>query len=257
MGLSIKVNTVCFLKEYVMKSLSFRTVLEKNIYSYMSICLNNYLNENKYFKGDINNFRILYRYLYNKNIMLPIYRSSLIDRVYKMKSNYFFNLINFKESGEKNDLIISSLSTSFASSLLSFSSSYMYYSSYCGSFSSNSFVYGSYNFYNVRKSFSDSYTSSHVNLGSFSHYSSYIGSYASYGSYSFYGSYNFYKAYLNENFDYYFENENNDKKIIFKRNVGYPKSIVFRKKHFKNEELIIQSQNDSEKFFRGFGLELI
>lgn len=229
MGLSIKVNTVCFLKEYVMKSLSFRTVLEKNIYSYMSICLNNYLNENRYFKGDINNFRILYRYLYNKNIMLPIYRSSLIDRVYKMKSNYFFNLINFKESGEKNDLIISSLSTSFASRLLSFSSSYIYYS----------------------------YTSSHVNLGSFSHYSSYIGSYASYGSYSFYGSYNFYKAYLNENFDYYFENENNDKKIIFKRNVGYPKSIVFGKKHFKNEELIIQSQIDSEKFVTGYGLELI
>jgi len=229
MGLSIKVNTVCFLKEYVMKSLSFRTVLEKNIYSYMSICLNNYLNENRYFKGDINNFRILYRYLYNKNIILPIYRSSLIDRVYKMKSNYFFNLINFKESGEKNDLIISSLSTSFASRLLSFSSSYIYYS----------------------------YTSSHVNLGSFSHYSSYIGSYASYGSYSFYGSYNFYKAYLNENFDYYFENENNDKKIIFKRNVGYPKSIVFGKKHFKNEELIIQSQIDSEKFVTGYGLELI
>ena len=229
MGLSIKVNTVCFLKEYVMKSLSFRTVLEKNIYSYMSVCLNNYLNENRYFKGDINNFRILYRYLYNKNIMLPIYRSSLIDRVYKMKSNYFFNLINFKESGEKNDLIISSLSTSFASRLLSFSSSYIYYS----------------------------YTSSHVNLGSFSHYSSYIGSYASYGSYSFYGSYNFYKAYLNENFDYYFENENNDKKIIFKRNVGYPKSIVFGKKHFKNEELIIQSQIDSEKFVTGYGLELI
>lgn len=229
MGLSIKVNTVCFLKEYVMKSLSFRTVLEKNIYSYMSICLNNYLNENRYFKGDINNFRILYRYLYDKNIMLPIYRSSLIDRVYKMKSNYFFNLINFKESGEKNDLIISSLSTSFASRLLSFSSSYIYYS----------------------------YTSSHVNLGSFSHYSSYIGSYASYGSYSFYGSYNFYKAYLNENFDYYFENENNDKKIIFKRNVGYPKSIVFGKKHFKNEELIIQSQIDSEKFVTGYGLELI
>ena len=229
MGLSIKVNTVCFLKEYVMKSLSFRTVLEKNIYSYMSICLNNYLNENRYFKGDINNFRILYRYLYNKNIMLPIYRSSLIDRVYKMKSNYFFNLINFKESGEKNDLIISSLSTSFASRLLSFSSSYIYYS----------------------------YTSSHVNLGSFSHYSSYIGSYASYGSYSFYGSYNFYKAYLNENFDYYFENENNDKKIIFKRNVGYPKSIVFGKKHVKNEELIIQSQIDSEKFVTGYGLELI
>ena len=212
-----------------MKSLSFRTVLEKNIYSYMSICLNNYLNENRYFKGDINNFRILYRYLYNKNIMLPIYRSSLIDRVYKMKSNYFFNLINFKESGEKNDLIISSLSTSFASRLLSFSSSYIYYS----------------------------YTSSHVNLGSFSHYSSYIGSYASYGSYSFYGSYNFYKAYLNENFDYYFENENNDKKIIFKRNVGYPKSIVFGKKHLKNEELIIQSQIDSEKFVTGYGLELI
>lgn len=212
-----------------MKSLSFRTVLEKNIYSYMSVCLNNYLNENRYFKGDINNFRILYRYLYNKNIMLPIYRSSLIDRVYKMKSNYFFNLINFKESGEKNDLIISSLSTSFASRLLSFSSSYIYYS----------------------------YTSSHVNLGSFSHYSSYIGSYASYGSYSFYGSYNFYKAYLNENFDYYFENENNDKKIIFKRNVGYPKSIVSGKKHFKNEELIIQSQIDSEKFVTGYGLELI
>ncbi|EFM39303.1 hypothetical protein HMPREF0379_0932 [[Eubacterium] yurii subsp. margaretiae ATCC 43715] len=255
-----------------MKSLSLGTVLEKNFCSNLSNYLNVFFEEKRYFKGGIDSLKILNKYIFNKNKVLPIYRSSLIDRIYKMKANYFFDVINVEEYEGENDVNPSSYNTSFGSFSSSYSSSFVSYNSYSGSFLSTSFSYDSFSSYALRSSYQGSYASSYGNIGSFRHYGSYIGSYmmygsyrgsyGSFGSYGSYGSYNFYKVYSNSEHYKTFDNENiddseNNNTMVFKRNIGYPKSIGIKKNEYKNKDMIILSQIEDKDFVTGYGLELI
>ena len=205
-------------------------------------------------------------YFKHNYINKPRYSSSLIDRIYKMKANYFFNVINVEEYEGENDVNPSSYNTSFGSFSSSYSSSFVSYNSYSGSFLSTSFSYGSFSSYALRSSYQGSYASSYGNIGSFRHYGSYIGSYMMYGSYrgsyGSYGSYNFYKVYSNSGHYKTFDNENiddskNNNTMIFKRNIGYPKSIGIKKNEYKNKNMVILSQIEEKDFVTGYGLELI
>ena len=117
-----------------MKSLSLGTVLEKNFCSDLSNYLSIFLDEIRYTDDKIGYLRIIQKYILNKNNLLPIYRSSLIDRIYKMKANYFFDIMNdyVCEYDDKSDLNPSSYNTSFGSFSSSFSSSFSTYNSYTG-----------------------------------------------------------------------------------------------------------------------------
>ena len=100
-----------------MKSLSLGTVLEKNFCSDLSNYLGIFLDEIRYTDDKIGYLRIIQKYILNKNNLLPIYRSSLIDRIYKMKANYFFDIMNdyVCEYDDESDLNPSSYNTSFGS----------------------------------------------------------------------------------------------------------------------------------------------
>ena len=253
-----------------MKSLSLGTILEKNFCSDLSNYLRVFLGEIRYVDDGIDYIKILQKYISNKNNLLPIYRSSLIDRIYKMKANYFFDLINEDENEYNDESVLnsSSYNTSFGSFSSALTSSFYPYNSHTGSFSSTSLSYGSYNSHFLRNSYNASYSSSYASLGSFRHYTSYMGSYimygsyrgsyASIGSYGSYGSYNFYKPYVSD-LPYKISDISDDKNntIIFKRNIGYPKAIDLSNKKYKNKDMIIQSQIEEKDFVTGYGLELI
>ena len=93
-----------------MKSLSLGTILEKNFCSDLSNYLRVFLGEIRYVDDGIDYIKILQKYISNKNNLLPIYRSSLIDRIYKMKANYFFDLINEDENEYNDESVLNSSS---------------------------------------------------------------------------------------------------------------------------------------------------
>ena len=111
----------------------------------INLTYNNIINSSKYDYSIFSIEKILERTIFLKNINIPIYRSSLIDRIYKMKSRYIVDKFLYSNSHNYN------YNYSSYNSLTSYSSynSYNSFTSYSSYNSYSSFIsYSSYKNYN-------------------------------------------------------------------------------------------------------------
>ena len=105
----------------------------------INLTYNNIINSSKYDYSIFSIEKILERTIFFKNINIPIYRSSLIDRIYKMKSRYIVDKFLCSNSYNYNHDY----------------SSYNSFTSYSSYNSYNSFTsYSSYNSYSSFTSYS-------------------------------------------------------------------------------------------------------
>ena len=95
----------------------------------INLTYNNIINSSKYDYSTFSTEKILERTIFLKNINIPIYRSSLIDRIYKMKSRYIVDKFLYSNSHNYNYNYSSYNSFTSYSSYNSYSS-FIGYSSY-------------------------------------------------------------------------------------------------------------------------------
>ena len=98
----------------------------------INLTYNNIINSSKYDYSIFSIEKILERTIFLKNINIPIYRSSLIDRIYKMKSRYIVDKFLYSNSHNYNYNYSSYNSYNSFTSYSSYNSysSFISYSSY-------------------------------------------------------------------------------------------------------------------------------